>query len=82
MAGIVDNLFGPLSSDFCLWFYFLSILGLVWFFLYVISAIYLGLIKKKGSDYWIMAVTIALGYGIIYFQNRLLHSMCAKSLGR
>lgn len=82
MAGIVDNLFGPLSRDYCVWFYFLSILGFLWLFFYLISAIYLGLIKKKGADYWIMALTIALGYGIFYFQNRLLHSMCVGTMGK
>jgi hypothetical protein len=82
MAGLVDNLFGPLNSDFCLWFYFLSILGFLWLFFYLISATYLGLMKKKGGDYWITVLAMALGYGIFYFQNRLLHSMCAKSLGR
>jgi len=76
MAGIVQFLFGPLSSDYCIWFYFLSILGFLWFFFYLISSIYMGVIKRKGSDYWPTVITVALGYGIFYFQNRLLHSMC------
>jgi len=82
MAGLVDTLFGPLPRDYCIWFYFLSILGFLWLFLYLISAIYLGIIKKKGSDYWIMAFAVALGYGIFYFQNRLLHSMCMNTMGK
>jgi hypothetical protein len=78
MAGIVDNLFGPLSRDYCLWFYFLSILGFIWFVFYAISAIYLGIVKRKGSDYWMASFSIAIAYFIFYFQNRLLHSMCNK----
>jgi hypothetical protein len=29
-----------------------------------------------------MAITISMGYGIFYFQNRLLHSMCANTMGK
>ena len=80
MTNLADYFFGPLSRDWCIYFYFLSILGFLWLVFYAISAVYLGIIKKKGSDYWIMAITISLGYGIFYFQNRLLHSMCANTM--
>jgi len=76
MASLVDNLFGPLPKDYCIWFYFLSILGFIWLFFFVISAVYLGIIKRKSGDYWMSTFAIALGYAIFYFQNRLLHSMC------
>ena len=78
MASISDNLFGPLSADYCLWFYFLSILGFIWLVFYAISAIYLGVIKRKGGDYWMTALAISFGYFIFYFQNRLLHTMCIR----
>jgi len=32
--------------------------------------------KKKGYDFFLKAVMVALGYFIFYFQNRLLYSMC------
>jgi len=76
MSGIIDNIFGPLPKDYCIWFYFLSILGFLWLFFFAISSIYLGITKRKGSEYWMSTIAIALGYGIFYFQNRLLHSMC------
>jgi len=83
MGGLFDTIFGPLvSSDFCLWFLFLSILGFIWLFFYLVSAIYLGIVKRKGSDYWMTMIAIALGYAIFYGQNRLLHTMCSKSLSR
>jgi hypothetical protein len=76
MASIIQFLFGPLSSDYCIWFYFLSILGFLWFFFYLITSIYMGVINRKRGDYWATVITVALGYGFFYFQNRLLHSMC------
>ena len=76
MATLADNLFGPLPKDYCIWFYFLSILGFLWLFFFLISAIYLGMMKRRSGDYWMSTIAIALGYGIFYFQNRLLHSMC------
>jgi hypothetical protein len=82
MANLADTLFGPLSRDYCIWFYFLSVLGFLWFFFYVISALYLGLMKKKGGEYWMTMIAVALGYGIFYFQNRLLHSVCMGTMGR
>lgn len=78
MASISENLFGTLSIDYCAWFLFLSILGFIWFVIYVISAIYLGVIKRKGGDYWMTMIAVAFGYFIFYFQNRLLHTMCVR----
>jgi len=82
MAGLIDNLFGPLSIDYCIWFYFLSVLGYIWFFFYLISAVYMGIIKRKGGDYWPTVITVSLGYGIFYFQNRLLYTMCIGRMNR
>ena len=82
MAGLFDTVFGPVSADLCLWFLFLSILGFIWLFFYLISAMYLGIVKRKGSDYYMTMIAIALGYGIFYIQNRILYTMCAKSLSR
>ena len=80
MASLAETLFGPLPKDYCIWFYFLSILGFVWLFFFLISAVYMGLSKRKSGDYWMSVIAIALGYGIFYFQNRLLHSMCVGTI--
>jgi len=46
----------------------------------LVSALFVGLSKRKGVDYYLQIFSIALGYGIFYFQNRLLHTMCVSSL--
>ena len=76
----VDTLFGPLSKQYCVYFYFLSIFGFILLAVFIISSIFVGLSKRKGVDYYMQVVGIALGYAIFYFQNRLLHSMCVGSM--
>lgn len=75
------SIFAPFSNrDFCLWFYFLSIIGFVLLFIAVFAALFIGISKKKDFSFYVQMFFVALGYGIFYFQNRLLYSMCAKSI--
>ena len=76
MADMLDTLFGPLDIQYCLYFYFLSIFGFVLLIVFLVPAIFYGLTKRKGIEYYIQIIGISLGYVIFYFQNRLLHSMC------
>ena len=76
MSSIVDYLFGPLPVEYCLYFYFLSIFGFVLLVLFIVPALFYGLTKRKGLDYYLNIIGLSLGYLIFYFQNRLLHSMC------
>ena len=76
----MQYLFGPLSKQYCLYFYFLSIIGLVFVVLIVVSALFIGITKRKGLDFYLAMLSGALAYGILYFQNRLLHSMCVGSI--
>jgi hypothetical protein len=77
MAGLVDNLFGPLPPEYCLYFYFLSIFGFISLVIFVVSTFLIGVSKKKGIDFYFQSLFTALVIGIYsYFQNRLLYSMC------
>jgi hypothetical protein len=71
------DLFSPLSKDYCLYFYYLSVFGFV-LFVFSIIAFGLPIIQKKtGYSFFLKSAMIALGYFIFYFQNRLLYSMCS-----
>jgi hypothetical protein len=74
------NLFGPISKDYCLYFYILSVIGLVFFALALFGAVYVGMSKGKGVDYFIPAIAASFVYFLTYLQNRLLYNMCAKTL--
>ena len=72
------DLFTPLPKDFCLYFYILSVLGFLLVVVYILIFAWNIYKKKKGSEYIIKGIFGILGVFIIYFQNRLLYSMCVK----
>jgi len=74
----MNYLFGPLSKEYCLYFYYLSILGFVLLASIIGTTAYIGITKKKGAEFYLPMITVAFGYGIFYFQNRLLYSMCSR----
>ena len=80
MAGGIDTLFGPLSKQYCLYFYILSLVGLVFLVLFVTSSLFIGITTKKGSTFYLSVLAMAIMYGMMYFQNRLLFVMCSHSL--
>ena len=75
LENLPDILFSPLSKDYCLYFYGLTIISFILLVLTVFLVV-TKIIKMKGKDglYTIMTV---LPFPIIaYFQNRLFYSMC------
>lgn len=79
MSGI-DNLFGPLGKNYCFYFYILSVFGIIALLMVIIISLYIGITTKKGFAFYFQALTLALVYGMIYLQNRLLFNMCSQSL--
>ena len=77
MSDTLNYLFGPLSKEYCVWFYILSIVGFIWLVVFALTSIAIGITKRKGGDFYFHAFAVALGYGIFYFQNRLLYTMCS-----
>lgn len=76
----LGGLFSPLGPDFCLWFYLLSVVAIVFFVFIIVTGIIIGIQKKKGAMFYLLLFTGALGYLFFYLQNRILFSMCQKSL--
>lgn len=79
MSDYMDNVYG-LSKHYCIYFYYLSIFGFVLLILTLISTLFIGISKNKGFSFYLKGFSMALIYGILYFQNRLFHTMCSKSL--
>ena len=80
MDDTMNTLFGPLDRRYCDYFYFLSIIGFVLLAVLLVTSIVVGISKRKGADFYMQTISVALGYAIFYFQNRLLHSMCAGTM--
>ncbi len=73
MGTVLDHLFSPLSKDFCLYFYYLSVIA----FIFLLLAVYngLGLLLKKKTSV-LQAVLGLVAPFLLYFNNRLLYTMC------
>ena len=76
MDNLLESFFCPLNKDYCLYFYILSIVGFILLTMMLATTLMVGITKRKGIDFYLQSVSIAVAYGIFYFQNRLLYSMC------
>lgn len=82
----MDSPFSVLSKPYCNYFYLLSIIGYIWLIISVITSLYFlyNSLTSKGNKemskrFYISLIPMA-AYFILYFQNRLLYSMCKNSL--
>ena len=70
---MLDTLFSPLSKEYCLYFYYLSVISFVFLFV----ALYNGIVLLiKGKTNFIQVILHLLAPFLLYFNNRLLYSMC------
>jgi|LauGreDrversion2_2_1035103.scaffolds.fasta_scaffold86373_2 hypothetical protein len=74
------SLFGPLSRDYCVLFYYLSVIGLIFFFLVLVSGAGMLIMKKVPLTFAWHLVWVLVIYAVFYLQNRLLYNMCSGSM--
>lgn len=75
----MSELFGPLGREYCLWFYWLSVMGFALMAMLVVSGLVMGIQKKVPTHFWFSLFWSASMYAVFYFQNRLLYSMCTNA---
>ena len=78
MNTFMNEYFGPLGKEYCVYFYFLSIF---FFILYVMSLISVIVFiirhyNKVNLQFIINSIMILANTLLGYFVNRLLHTMC------
>lgn len=82
MAGLVNNLFSPLDKSSCAYFLIISVLFFIIFIIMLGGEIWF--IVRNFSKLTFRNVTsgviILFNIFLAYFVNRLLYSMCSKSL--
>ncbi len=78
----MDQYFGPLPRDYCVYFYILSIIFGVMFVASVVSIAYFMImhIKKINTMFVVNSLFILLNTFLAYLANRLLHTMCVKAI--
>lgn len=72
-----NDYLGPLSSEYCVYFYVLTILALIALVFALVGGVYQFTQKKIDLLPMVMSVISA---GLLYIQNRLLYSMCVSAL--
>jgi len=80
MSDFMNTLFGPLSGEYCLYFYYLSILSFFLLAMAVIGGVVTGLQKDKGMYFYLSILGASVAYFISYFVNRLMYSVCSKAM--
>jgi len=82
MSNFMTNYFGPLSKEYCLYFYILSILSFIFFVVGLFSFVVIIIKKYKSleSTFYMNNIFTLFNILIIYFVNRLLHTMCIVSV--
>ena len=80
MDSFMEQYFGPLPREYCVYFYALSIVFGVMFMTSAVSIAYFMItnIKKVNSMFIVNSVLILLNSFLAYLANRLLHTMCVK----
>lgn len=78
-----EYLFGELNVEFCLYFYILSVIQFSVGVFMLMSLLYmLTFGSKKVNAVLVMPVIMgSLAYLVLYFQSRLLHSICVRKDG-
>ena len=78
----MNQVFGPLGKDSCVYFHFFSIFFYITFILAVVGLVGYIISKRNNLNnmHLINLMFAAVNSFLAYFVNRLLHTMCAKSL--
>lgn len=82
MNDFMQDYFGPLGQEYCLYFYILSVIFFILFILSVIGvagALAMNY-KKMNSMFVLNSAFLVLNTLLAYFVNRLLNTMCVNSV--
>ncbi len=81
-GSFMERYFGPLPREYCVYFYALSVIFGVMFATSAVSIAYFMIthIKKVNTMFVVNSVFILLNSFLAYLANRLLHTMCVRSI--
>lgn len=81
-SSFMNQYFGPLSREYCIYFYALSIIFGIIFAMTVLSIGYFMIthIKKINMMFIVNSSLVLLNSFLAYFANRLLYTMCIKAI--
>lgn len=74
----LQSLFAPLGKEYCMYFYWLSVIGFVFFWFLLLTGVFAGIKGKMPAAHYLHLGMICITYMLLYFQSRLLYSMCTR----
>ena len=82
MSDFLNTYFGPLPREYCVYFYILSIIFAFLFVSIIISISYFAIMHyNKVNLMFILNSCLAIFNAFLaYLVNRILHTMCVKSI--
>ena len=80
LSGTINNIVGPISEKYCVYFYILSVLAILFFAVIFIGIVYTGITKKMGFSFFFLSLLYSTQFLLVYLQNRLLYNMCIHSI--
>lgn len=78
MADLYEMFLGPLPESYCLYFQVITVFSLLMIAMVVVGIVSTLLTNGKQSVPVLLGGLV--GYIMVYLQNRILHTMCAKTL--
>ena len=61
MQSFMEYIYGPLTEDYCIYFYFLSVFGFILLAFTAVIALIVGLKKGKGFEYYLKVAMVCIG---------------------
>ncbi len=82
MKDFMNTYFGPLDKDACLYFYILSVFsGFSFIIVLILTVMYVIMNFQKVNRFYLSnAIMASTNLFLGYFVNRLLHTICIRSL--
>ena len=82
MSDLMNAYFGPLDKSFCVYFLIISVIFFIGFIILFLNEVIFIVANIKRLNFRMITSGIILLFDIFlaYFVNRLLYTMCTKSL--
>jgi hypothetical protein len=75
-----DQLLGPISKKYCLYFYALMVFFLFFLVLSLVGVVFALFSKSGGMFPALGALSMSILYGAMYLQARLFYNMCVGTM--
>lgn len=82
MMDFFNNLFAPLGREYCVIYYYLSLIALFAFVLTLMSVFYLFVKGKYDTLLIFNAISLLTSTLLSYYLNRLMYTICVTSLSK